>query len=158
MGLPVFAFLTQFLYLSLSNILIWTSTHGSARYKRNIQNRKIQSKRVLGLMKYTHRLADHNKVDNPIRIQKVFSFWELFPATTKNWHNRTTVLYTKYVCNTKNYFPPKPKKEENSDWTRKFCTKLTFPPQQKNDTTNQLYCTLSMYVTPKTISRQNQKS
>ncbi len=32
------------------------------RYKRNIQNRKIQSKRVLGLMKYTHRLADHNKV------------------------------------------------------------------------------------------------
>ncbi len=49
-------------YLSLSNILIWTSTYGSARYERNIQNRKIQSKRVLGLMKYTHRLADHNKL------------------------------------------------------------------------------------------------
>ncbi len=29
----------------------------------------------------------------------------------ENWHNRTTVLYTtKYVCNTKNYFPPEPKK------------------------------------------------
>ncbi len=47
---------------SLSNILIWTSTCGSERYKRNIHNRKIQSKRVLGLMKYTHRLAYHNEV------------------------------------------------------------------------------------------------
>jgi preprotein translocase subunit SecA len=28
----------------------------------------------------------------------------------KNWHDRTSsVLYTKYVCNTKNYFPPEPK-------------------------------------------------
>jgi hypothetical protein len=32
------------------------------QYKRKIQNRKIQSKRVLGLTKYTHRLLDHNKV------------------------------------------------------------------------------------------------
>ncbi len=32
-----------------------------------------------------------------------------FPATTKKWHNRTTVLYTKYVRNTKNYFSPEPK-------------------------------------------------
>ncbi len=32
-----------------------------------------------------------------------------FPATTKKLHNRTTVLYTKYVRNTKNYFPPEPK-------------------------------------------------
>ncbi len=29
------------------------------QYKRNIQNRKIQSKRVLGLMKNTHWLADY---------------------------------------------------------------------------------------------------
>ncbi len=30
---------------------------------------------------------------------------------SENWHNRTTVLYaTKYVRNTKNYFPPEPKK------------------------------------------------
>ncbi len=28
----------------------------------------------------------------------------------KKWHNRKTVLYTKYVSNTKNYFPPEPKK------------------------------------------------
>ncbi len=28
----------------------------------------------------------------------------------KNCHNRTTVLYAKYVRNTKNYFPPEPKK------------------------------------------------
>ncbi len=33
-----------------------------------------------------------------------------FPATTKKWHNRTTVLYTKYVRNTKSYFLPEPKK------------------------------------------------
>jgi hypothetical protein len=33
-----------------------------------------------------------------------------FPATTKKWHNRTTVLYTKNVRNTKNYFPAEPKK------------------------------------------------
>ncbi len=33
-----------------------------------------------------------------------------FPPQQKNWHNRTTVLYTKYVCNTKIYFPPEPKK------------------------------------------------
>ncbi len=47
--------------------------------------------------------------------------------------------------------------EENSNSTRNLY-KLTFPPQQKNDTTPQLYCTLSMYVTPKTISFQNQKN
>jgi hypothetical protein len=47
---------------SLSNIPILTSTCGSVQYKRKIQNRKIQSKRVLGLTKYTHRLSDHNKV------------------------------------------------------------------------------------------------
>ncbi len=52
----------DFSYLSLSNILIWTSTCGSVQNKSKIQNRKIQSKRVLGLTKYTHRLADHNKV------------------------------------------------------------------------------------------------
>jgi hypothetical protein len=33
-----------------------------------------------------------------------------FPPKQKNRHNRTTVLYTKYVHNTKNYFPPEPKK------------------------------------------------
>ncbi len=60
--------LTQFSYLSVSNILIQTSTCWSVRYKRKIQNRKIQSERVLGLMKYTHRLTDHNKVTHPIRI------------------------------------------------------------------------------------------
>ncbi len=43
----------NFTYLSLSTILIWTSICGSVQYKRNIQNRKIQSKRVLGLLKYT---------------------------------------------------------------------------------------------------------
>jgi hypothetical protein len=32
------------------------------RYKRNIQNREIQSKRVLGLIKNKHQLAEHKKV------------------------------------------------------------------------------------------------
>ncbi len=40
---------------------------------------------------------------------------------------------------------------------KKFGTKLAFPPQQKTDTTAQLYRTLSTYVTPNPISRQNQK-
>ncbi len=36
--------------------------------------------------------------------------------------------------------------------------KINFPATtKKNDTTAQLYCTLSTYVTPKTISRQNKK-
>jgi hypothetical protein len=39
-----------------------------------------------------------------------YSYKINFPATTINWHNRTTVLYTKYVPNTKNYFPPEQKK------------------------------------------------
>ncbi len=60
--LPVFEFWHDFIYLSLSNILIWTSTCGSVQYKRNIQNIKIQSKSVLGPTKYTHRLVDYNKV------------------------------------------------------------------------------------------------
>ncbi len=45
-----------------------------------------------------------------IRIQQVNSYKIDFPATTKKWHNRTTVLYTKYLRNTKNYFPTEPKK------------------------------------------------
>ena len=60
--LAVFLYWHDFIYLSQSNILTWTSTCGSVRYKRKIQNREIQSKRVLGLTKYTHRLADHNEV------------------------------------------------------------------------------------------------
>ncbi len=62
-------------------------------------------------MKYTHWLADHNKVPNKI----------LFVDTS-------------------------------------FHFEIYFPPQPKNDTTAQLYFTLSTYVTPKTISCQNQKN
>ncbi len=36
-------------------------------------------------------------------------FENYFVPQPKNWHNRTTVLYTKYVCNTKHYFLPEPK-------------------------------------------------
>ena len=67
-----------------------------------------------------------------------------FPATKKNWHNRTTVLYTKYV-RTKNYFPPEPKKltqHHNCIWYSKYIvvctTKTYFPPEPKTDTTAQL--------------------
>ncbi len=41
-------------------------------------------------------------------------------------------------------------------FNKKIRTKLASPPQQKTDTTAQLYCTLSTYVTPTPISRQNQ--
>ncbi len=43
-------------------------------------------------------------------------------------------------------------------FNKKICTTLAFPPQQKTDTTTQLYCTISTYVTPTPISRQNQKT
>ncbi len=33
-----------------------------------------------------------------------------FPPQQKKWQNHTTVLYIKYVHNTKNYFPPESKK------------------------------------------------
>ncbi len=33
-----------------------------------------------------------------------------FPPQQIKCHNHTTVLYTKYLCNTKNYFPPEQKK------------------------------------------------
>ncbi len=62
-----------------------------------------------------------------------------FPPQQKNWHNRTTVLYTKYVRNTKNYILPKPKK-------------LT---QHHNCMVLQLHS--SMYNQNLPISRQNQK-
>ncbi len=40
-------------------------------------------------------------------------------------------------------------------FNKKIRTKLAFPSQQKIDTTAQeLYCTLSTYVTPTPISRQ----
>ncbi len=48
--------------------------------------------------------------EKKIWIQQENSYIINFPATTKNWHNHTTVLYTKYLHNTKNYFPPEPKK------------------------------------------------
>ena len=42
-------------------------------------------------------------------------------------------------------------------FNKKIRTKLAFPPQQKTDTTAQLCCTLSTYVTPKIISCQIKK-
>ncbi len=53
---------------------------------------------------------------NSKKGQKLQSFVEqsstklAFRPQQKNWLNRTTVLYTKYVSNTKNYFSPEPKK------------------------------------------------
>ncbi len=43
-------------------------------------------------------------------------------------------------------------------FNKKIGTKLAFLPQQKTDSTAQLYCTLSTYVTPTPISHQNQKN
>ncbi len=50
--------------------------------------------------KYKKKILGFNK--------KIFTKLAL-PPQQKNWHNRTTVLYTKYV-RTKNYFLPEPKK------------------------------------------------
>ncbi len=43
-------------------------------------------------------------------------------------------------------------------FNKKIHTKLAFLAQQKTDTTAQLYCTISIYVTPTPISCQNQKN
>ncbi len=62
-------------------------------------------------MKNTHWLADHKKEPNEIFFVETCSHLENnFPQQPKNWHNRTTELYTKYIRNTKNYFPPEPNK------------------------------------------------
>ncbi len=58
----------------------------------------------------------------------------------------TTVLYTKYVRNTKNYFPPEQKKltQHHHNCMENVRTKNYFPPEpKKTDTTPQLYGTLS---------------
>ena len=118
----------HFTYLSLSNILIWTSTCGFARYKRNIQNRTIQSRRVLGLMKYTHWLADHN-----IRTQ--FFFVEtahrklkgVLIMRTISCHNQKTDTTAQLYCTLSTYVAPKTISCQN----------------QKTNTIQKLYCTLS---------------
>ena len=62
----------------------------------------------------------------------------------KNWHNRTTVLYTKYVRNTKNYFPPEPKKltQHHNCMILQVHSSMynqnLFPARTKTDTTAQL--------------------
>ncbi len=114
---------------SLSYILIWTSTCGSVRYKRKIQNREIQSKRVLGLMKYTHRLSDHNKL-----TQQYF-----FVETAHRKSKGVLILRTISHHNTIS------------------CHNTISHHNHKTDTTAQVYCTLSTYVIPKIISCQNQK-
>ncbi len=43
-------------------------------------------------------------------------------------------------------------------YTRVLILRIISRDNQKTDTTTQLYCTISMYVTPKTISCQNQKT
>ncbi len=60
----------------------------------------------------------------------------------------TNIIEENFICTRRKF-----------GFNKKIRTKLTFPPQQqKNDTTAQWYCTLSTYVTPKTISQQNKKN
>ena len=105
-----------------SNILIWTSTCGSVRYKRNIQNRDIQSKRVLGLTKYRHRLADHKKV-----TQQEFFVERCSHFETYSRHNRKTNTTAQLYRTLSTYVTQKTISRQN----------------QKTNTTPQLYCTLS---------------
>ncbi len=61
-------------------------------------------------MEYTHWLADYNIVTQWVFFLETCSQFEnYFPPQPKNWHNRTTVLYTIYVRNPKHYFLPEPK-------------------------------------------------
>ncbi len=71
---------------------------------------KIQSRRVLGCIKYTHRLADHNKVTQSDFIVETCSHFENYFPLQPNT-DTTAQLYctlSMYVRNTKNYFPPEP--------------------------------------------------
>ncbi len=55
-------------------------------------------------------IAASMRAPNKIFFVEMFPHFEIyFPPQPKNWHNRTTVLFTKYICNTKNHFPPEPK-------------------------------------------------
>ncbi len=85
---------------------------------------RIESKKVLDLTKYTHRLLDHNKV-----TQYIF-----FVETAYRKSKGVLVL-------------------------KPISRHITISHHnQETDTTAQVYCTLSMYVIPKTIFRQNQKT
>ncbi len=75
-------------------------------------------------MKYTHQLLDHNKVtqldffvetahrkSKGVLILRTISRHNTISCQNQKTDttDRTNVLYTKYVCNTNNYFPPEPK-------------------------------------------------
>ncbi len=68
---------------------------------------RFYTKLYVSTLNVTEKFPMHKK---KIRIQQENSYKINFPTTTKKRHNRTTVLYTKYVRNTKSYFPPEPKK------------------------------------------------
>jgi hypothetical protein len=78
-----------------------------------------------------------------------------FPVVIKlSRHNKKTA-----------YFLPEPKTDTTAQPARQTTKTCFFPVviklschNRKTDTTAQLYCTLSKYVTPKTISRQNKKN
>jgi hypothetical protein len=78
---------------------------------------------MLGVTKYTHRLANHNKVTQQ----------DFFVETAHRKSKGVLILRSISRHSTISHH------------------------NQKTDTTAQVYCTLSMYVTPKTISHQNQK-
>jgi hypothetical protein len=83
-------------------------------------------------MKYTHQLADHNKVTQ-LEFKRCFHFER---------HNQKTDTTAQPYCTLSTYVTPKTISCQN----------------QKTNTTPQLYCTLSTwYVKPKPISCQNQK-
>jgi hypothetical protein len=93
---------------------------------------------VLGCIKYTHWLADHNKVTQYDFIVEICSHFE-------------------------NYFPLHPKTDTTAQL---YCTlsmcktpKTTTHCNQKTNTPPQLYCTLSSacIFEPKPFSHQNQK-
>jgi hypothetical protein len=119
---------------SLSDILIWTSTCGSVRYKRKIQNRKIQSKRVLGLTKYTHWLADHNKVTQE----------DFFVETAHRKSRGVLILRT-----ISRHKPISHQNQKTGITDQVYCTLSTYVipktiscQNQKTNTMTQLYCIL----------------
>ncbi len=80
---------------------------------------------MLGLMKYTHWLVDHNMVS-----QKYCFVGTCSHLRTISHHNQKTDTTTQLYCTLSKYLTPKTISHQN----------------QKTNTTPQLYCTLSTQV------------
>ncbi len=89
--------------------MIRTSTCGSVGDKRKIQNRKIQSKRVLGVTKYTLWPLDHNEVTQYFFVETALikSTSVLIQRTISRQNQKTDTTAQVYCTLSSAYVTPK---------------------------------------------------